>query len=59
MENVNDKELLNVLIDNYVQLQAIKNSSNTEKALEYQIKVLEGKLQTMGVTDLNQYKPEK
>ena len=34
-----DKEMINNLIDNYTSLQRIKKSDDTEKELEYQIKI--------------------
>lgn len=50
-----DKELINNLIDSYTNLQRIKKSDNTEKELDYQIKILKAKLESFGIvtTDLD------
>lgn len=50
-----DKELINNLIDSYTSLQRIKKSDNTEKELDYQIKILKAKLESFGIvtTDLD------
>ena len=50
-----DKEMINNLIDNYTSLQRIKKSNDTEKELEYQIKILKAKLESFGIvtTDLD------
>ena len=50
-----DKEMINNLIDNYTSLQRIKKSDDTEKELEYQIKILKAKLESFGIvtTDLD------
>ena len=49
-----DKEMINNLIDSYTSLQRIKNSDNTEKELDYQLKILKAKLESFGIitTDL-------
>ena len=51
----NDKEMINNLIDNYTSLQRIKKSDDTEKVLDYQIKILKAKLESFGIvtTDLD------
>ena len=51
----NDKEMINNLIDNYTSLQRIKKSDDTEKELDYQIKILKAKLDSFGIvtTDLD------
>ncbi len=51
----NDKEMINNLIDNYTSLQRIKKSDDTEKELDYQIKILKAKLESFGIvtTDLD------
>ena len=50
-----DKEMINTLIDNYTSLQRIKKSDDTEKELDYQIKILKAKLESFGIvtTDLD------
>ena len=50
-----DKEMINNLIDNYTSLQRIKKSDDTEKELDYQIKILKAKLESLGIvtTDLD------
>lgn len=50
-----DKEMINNLIDTYTNLQRIKKSSDTEKELDYQLKVLKAKLEAFGIitTDLD------
>ena len=51
----NDKEMINNLIDNYISLQRIKKADDTEKELDYQIKILKAKLESFGIvtTDLD------
>lgn len=50
-----DKEMINNLIDNYTSLQRIKKTDDTEKELDYQIKILKIKLESFGIvtTDLD------
>ena len=50
-----EKEMINNLIDNYTNLQRIKKSDDTEKELDYQIKILKAKLESFGIvtTDLD------
>ncbi len=50
-----DKEMINNLIDNYTSLQRIKKASDTQKELDYQIKILKAKLESFGIvtTDLD------
>lgn len=50
-----DKEMINNLINNYTSLQRIKKSNNSEKELDYQIKILKAKLELFGIitTDLD------
>ena len=51
----NDKGMINNLIDNYTSLQRIKKADDTEKELDYQIKILKAKLESFGIvtTDLD------
>lgn len=50
-----DKEMINNLIDSYTSLQRIKKAADTEKELNYQLKVLKAKLESFGIvtTDLD------
>ncbi len=50
-----DKEMINNLIDNYTSLQRIKKADDTEKELDYQLKILKAKLESFGIvtTDLD------
>lgn len=54
-ENMTEQELKSFLIDNYADLQRIKSAPDKDKELDYQIRVLKAKLESMGVvtTDLN------
>ncbi|MDE7207434.1 MAG: hypothetical protein K2N90_09830 [Lachnospiraceae bacterium] len=44
-----DKEMINNLIDNYSNLQRIKNADNIEKELDYQITLVKAKLESFGI----------
>lgn len=44
-----DKEMINNLIDNYTSLQRIKKADDTEKELDYQLKILKTKLESFGI----------
>lgn len=46
---MNDKEILNALIDKYVDLQRIITSKDAKKEAEYQLKVIKGKLKAIGI----------
>ncbi len=50
-----DKEMINNLIDSYTSLQRIKKAPDTEKELDYQLKILKAKLESFGIvtTDLD------
>ncbi len=50
-----DKEMINNLIDSYTNLQRIKKSDDTEKEINYQLKILKAKLESFGIvtTDLD------
>ena len=54
-ERMNDKELLNALIDSYSDLQRIINADDPKKEAEYQLKLTKAKLESMGIvtTELN------
>lgn len=55
VDNMNEKEMINNLIDNYTSLQRIKNAADINKEVEYQITVLKAKLESFGIvtSDLN------
>lgn len=50
-----DKEMINNLIDSYTSLQRIKKAQDTQKELDYQLKILKAKLESFGIvtTDLD------
>lgn len=45
----NDKEMINNLIDTYSNLQRIKTADDTEKELDYQLKLVKAKLESFGI----------
>ncbi len=51
---MNDKELINVLIDFYTNLQRIQKATDTTKEINNQLKITKSKLESMGIatTDL-------
>ena len=51
LQEVTEKELITVTIDNYTDLQRIKKANgNTENSeLDYQIRIVTAKLSSMGV----------
>lgn len=57
----NNQELASVLIDEYMNLQRILTSSNRDLEINYQIKGIKAKLESMGIvtTDLNLIKNEQ
>lgn len=46
---MNDKELINNLIDIYTNLQRIKKSDDREKEIENQMKIVRSKLESCGI----------
>lgn len=54
MIDMNEKEMIDKLIDEYVNLQRIYNASDSRKEAEYQMKVAKAKLESFGIitTDL-------
>lgn len=44
-----DKEMIATLIDSYTNLQRIKNASDKEKEIEYQLTALKAKLESFGI----------
>ena len=51
---MNEKEMIEKLIDKFTDLQRIKNSADPQKEVEYQIAVTRAKLESCGIvtTDL-------
>lgn len=52
--DMNEKEMINVLIDTYCNLQRINKSSDPQKEVENQLKIVKAKLESCGIvtTDL-------
>lgn len=48
-DDMNEKEMINNLIDNYTSLQRIKKAENSEKEIDYQIRILKAKLESFGI----------
>ena len=48
-DDMNEKEMINNLIDNYTSLQRIKKAENSEKEIDYQIRILKAKLECFGI----------
>ena len=48
-----DKEMINNLIDTYSNLQRIKKANDSEKELDYQIKLVRAKLESFGIVTEN------
>lgn len=46
---MNDKELINNLIDTYTNLQRIQKSDDKEKEIENQMKIVRSKLESCGI----------
>ena len=46
---MNEKEMIRELIDEFTNLQRIKNADNPEKEVEYQLKVVNAKLESCGI----------
>ena len=44
-----EKEMINNLVDSYTNLQRIKKANDTQKELDYQIRVLKAKLESFGI----------
>ena len=44
-----EKEMINNLVDSYTNLQRIKKANDTQKELDYQIRVLKTKLESFGI----------
>ena len=48
-DDMNEKEMINNLIDNCTSLQRIKKAENSEKEIDYQIRILKAKLESFGI----------
>ena len=48
-DDMNEKEMINNLIDNYTSLQRIKKAENSEIEIDYQIRILKAKLESFGI----------
>ena len=48
-DGMNEKEMIRELIDEFTNLQRIKNADNPEKEVEYQLKVVKAKLESCGI----------
>ena len=44
-----EKEMISNLIDKYTDLQRIKNATDLEKEVDYQLKVKKAKLESLGI----------
>ncbi len=54
---MNEKEMLEKLIDKYADLQRIKNAKCPEKEVDYQLAITKAKLKSFGIvtSDLEMY----
>lgn len=48
-DGMNEKEMVKELIDEFINLQRIKNADNPEKEVEYQLKIVKAKLESCGI----------
>ena len=49
MEDMNEKELKDLRLREYADLQRIKRATNRDEEIEYQEKLLKAQLQSLGV----------
>ena len=49
MVDMNEKEMIDKLIDKYTDLQRIKQSDDPQKEVEYQLRVAKAKLESFGI----------
>lgn len=49
MVDMNEKEMIDKLIDKYTDLQRIEKSDNPQKEVEYQLRVTKAKLKIYGI----------
>lgn len=57
MMDMNEKEMIEKLIDKYTDLQRIKNAACPEKEVDYQLAITKAKLESCGIvtSDLEMY----
>ncbi len=48
-DDMNEKEMINNLIDKYTDLQRIKTAEDSEKEIDYQLRILKAKLESFGI----------
>ena len=48
-QGMNEKELMEIKIKEFADLQRIKSAENKEKEIEYQEKILKAQLQSLGI----------
>lgn len=49
MVDMNEKEMIDKLIDKYTDLQRIEKSDNPQKEVQYQLRVTRAKLESFGI----------
>ena len=49
MVDMNEKEMIDKLIDKYTDLQRIEKSDNQQKEVQYQLRVTRAKLESFGI----------
>ena len=53
MMDMNEKEMIEKLIDKYTDLQRIKNAKCPEKEVDYQLAITKAKLESCGIVTSN------
>ena len=48
-DEMNEKDMINNLIDKYTDLQRIKRAEDSEKEIDYQLRILRAKLESFGI----------
>ena len=48
-DGMNEKEMVKELIDEFTNLQRIKNADDPEKEVDYQLKIVKAKLESCGI----------
>ena len=49
MVDMNEKEMIDKLIDKYTDLQRIEKADNPQKEVQYQLRVTKAKLESFGI----------
>ena len=49
MIDMNEKEMIDKLIDKYTDLQRIEKADNPQKEVQYQLRVTKAKLESFGI----------